>query len=144
MMSRALLYGSLSAAAVAAWTLLELALGFHGPRAEIGRWTGFISIVFPIAAVVLALRSARQARSGLSWSAGMKEGASVSFVSSVLGAAFFWLYFTIINPNFRAGAVASDPAAEALTVLASGLALGLVVSAVAALILRSRSPTLAL
>ena len=74
----------------------------------------------------------------------MKEGVSVSFVSSVLGAAFFWLYFTVINPNFRAGGVAPDPAAEALTVLISGLVLGLVVSAIAALLLRSRSPTLAL
>ena len=144
MMNRALLYGSLSAAAVAAWTLLELALGFHGSRAEIGRWTGFISIVFPIAAVVLALRSARRARSGLSWSVGMKEGVSVSIVSSVLGAAFFWLYFTVINPNFRAGGVSPDPAAETLIVLTSGLVLGLVVSAVAALLLRSRSPTPAL
>ena len=144
MMNRALLYGSLSAAAVAAWTLLELALGFHGSRAEIGRWTGFISIVFPIAAVVLALRSARRARSGLSWSVGMKEGVSVSIVSSVLGAAFFWLYFTVINPNFRAGGGAPDPAAETLIVLASGLVLGLVVSAVAVLLLRSRSPTSAL
>lgn len=144
MMYRALLYGSLSAAAVAAWTLLELALGFHGSRAEIGRWTGFISIAFPIAAVVLALRSARRARSGLSWSAGMKEGVSVSFVSSVLGAAFCWLYFTVINPNFRAGGVAPDPVAETLIVLTSGLVLGLVVSAVATLLLRSRSPTSAL
>lgn len=141
MTRRALLYGSLSAAAVAVWTLLELALGFHGTRAEIGRWTGFLSIIFPVAAVVLALRAARRVRHGLSWSVGLKEGVAVSVVSSVLGAVFFWLYFTVINPSFRTGTVAPSPAAEALTVLASGLALGFVVSAIAALLLRSPSST---
>lgn len=141
MIRRALLFGSLSAAAVAIWTLLELALGFHGSRAEIGRWTGFLSIVFPIAAVVLAIRAARRVQNGLSWRIGMKEGVAVSVVSSVLGAVFFWLYFTGINPGFRAGTVAPSPAAEAVTVLVSGLALGLIVSAISALLLRSPSST---
>jgi len=139
MIRRALLYGSLSAAAVAVWTLVELAIGFHGPRAEIGRWTGFISVVFPIAAVVLALRASRRDRGGLSWSVGMQEGIAVSVVSSVLGAVFFWLYFTVINPGFRAETVAPSPAAEAVTVLVSGLALGLIVSAIASLLMRSPS-----
>jgi len=139
MIRRALLYGSLSAAAVAVWTLVELAIGFHGPRAEIGRWTGFISVVFPIAAVVLALRASRRDRGGLSWSVGMQEGIAVSVVSSVLGAVFFWLYFTVINPGFRAETVAPSPAAEAVTVLVSGLALGLIVSTIASLLMRSPS-----
>lgn len=139
MIRRALLYGSLSAAAVAVWTLVELALGFHGPRAEIGRWTGFISVVFPIAAVVLALRASRRDRGGLSWSVGMQEGIAVSVISSVLGAMFFWLYFTVINPGFRAGTVAPSPAADAVTVLVSGVALGLIVSAIASLLMRSPS-----
>lgn len=141
MIRRALLYGSLSAAAVAVWTLVELALGFHGPRAEIGRWTGFISVVFPIAAVVLALRASRRDRGGVSWSVGMQEGIAVSVVSSVLGAVFFWLYFTVINPSFRAETVAPSPAAEAVTVLVSSLALGLIVSAIASLLMRSPSST---
>lgn len=139
MIRRALLYGSLSAAAVAVWTLVELALGFHGARAEIGRWTGFISVVFPIVAFVLALRASRRDRGGLSWSVGMQEGIAVSVVSSVQGAVFFWLYFTVINPGFRAETVAPSPAAEALTVLVSGLALGVIVSAIASLLMRSSS-----
>jgi len=137
MIRRALFFGGLSAAAVAAWTLLELALGFHGPQAEIGRWTGFLSIIFPISAVVLAQRAARRARHGLSFAVGVKEGVAVSVVSSALGAVFFWLYFAVINPSFRVGSIAPSPATEALTVLISGLALGLVVSAIAALLLRS-------
>ena len=71
----------------------------------------------------------------------MKEGNAVSVVSSVLGAAFFWLYFAMINPSFRAGSVAPNPVAEALTVLGSGLVLGLVVSVVTTLLLRSPART---
>jgi len=69
----------------------------------------------------------------------MQEGIAVSVVSSVLGAVFFWLYFTVINPGFRAETVAPSPAAEAVTVLVSGLALGLIVSTIASLLMRSPS-----
>ena len=61
MIKRALVYGFAGAAAVFLWTLAEFALGFHTSRAEVGRYSGFLALLFPLVAIVLAVRAARRA-----------------------------------------------------------------------------------
>lgn len=139
MKKRAFLYGGLAALGVAVWTLLEFALGLHGARAEVGRYTGFLALVFPIGGIILALRAARRAGAGrLGFRQGLAQGAAVTGVLSVLGAAFIWVYFAVINPGFREGGRTLDPAGQAITVLSGSLMAGLIISALASLALRRR------
>lgn len=140
MISRALRYGGLIALAVALWTLLEFALGFHGPRAEVGRYTGFLAIAFPVAGISLALREERRSRGGeLSFLQGLALGTATAAVLSVLGAAFIWGYFVFINPEFEAAGRAAEPMEQAALLLASSFVAGVIISAVAALALRGGS-----
>lgn len=143
MMKRSM-FGAAAAVAVAAWTLLEFMLGFHTTRVEVGRYTGFIGLVFPIVAIAAALRSARTEEGGaLSFRRGLLEGASVTAVFSLLGAVFLWLYFLAINPGFvetMAAAGSLTTVSEQVTVaFIANLASGLVISLIAAALMRRRS-----
>ena len=140
MLKRALVWGSAAAAGGAAWTLAEYAVGFHGERAEIGRYTGFVGLVFPIVAITLALRDARRKERGLTFARGVAEGASVTAVLAVLAVAFFAIYFGAINPGFL-DVHGTSLAAQLGAVFASSLIFGLVVSVAAAALMR-RSPAM--
>jgi hypothetical protein len=142
MMRRALVFGLLAAGGVAAWTLVEFALGFHTTRLEVGRYTGFVGLLFPVLAVVLALRSARRARGSLGFGQGLLEGLAVTAMFAVLGGVFLWLYYAVVNPGFFADMAArGEPvslAGQLVVAVTSSLVLGLVVSLVAAALLRRR------
>lgn len=140
MLKRAIFWGAVAAAGGAAWTLMEFALGFHGERAEVGRYTGFVSILFPILAIVCALRSARSEGGGLSFGRGLGEGMGVTLVFAVLGLLFFLLYFERINPAFLERAAAEGGAStlggQLALLFVSSLVGGMVISLVAAALLR--------
>ena len=143
MMRRALGFGLLAAGGAAAWTLIEYALGFHTTRLDVGRYTGFFGLVFPVVAIVLALRAARRARGGLSFMQGVGEGLAVTGVFAVLGVVFLWLYYAVVNPGFFADtAQRGEPvtlASQLVVVVVSSLVMGLVISLVAAALLRRRA-----
>lgn len=146
MIRRALLFGALAAGGAFAWTLIEFLLGWHTVRADVGRWTGFAGLVFPVAAIVLALRSSRAAHGGrLPFGRGLAEGTAVSAVAGVLGAALFWVYYARVNPGFLEDARArGEPVSlegQLALVLASSLVLGALVSLVVTAVLRRRGPT---
>jgi hypothetical protein len=143
MIKRALIYGLAAAGGVFLWMMLEYALGFHTARAEIGRYTGFLALIFPVAAIAFGVRAARRARGGaIGFGEAFGEGIAIAATFSLLGAISVWLYFSAINPGFLA-----SPAAGGATLggqvalsLVSGLFLGGLVSLVAALLLRRASP----
>lgn len=139
MMRRAFIYGGLAAVLSAAWTLAEYALGLHGRYAEVGRYTGFLALIFPVLAITLALRDARNAHGALTLRSGIVEGMAVSVVLAVLGAVFFWCYFTLINPAFQPTGESIDAGSQAMIVFVSSLIAGLIISVVASFAMRSRA-----
>ena len=139
MLRRALIYGTLAAAGVAAWSLMQFALGWHGSRYDIAAYTAYVALIFPVIAIVLALRAARRERSGvLTFGTGMSEGIAVTVVLTALSAAFFYVYYTSINPGFNDRGLVVDPVASALAVVRGSLAAGLIITVVSALALRSK------
>lgn len=138
MLKRALIYGTAAAAGGAAWTLTEYALGFHTEKAEMGRYSGFVGIVFPIAGIVLALRDARRTERGLTFGRGVAEGAGVTAVMTILAVLFFAIYFKAINPAFL-GAQGTSLGEQLGALCAASLIMGLLISVIAAAVLR-RSP----
>lgn len=141
MLRRVLIHGLLAAAGVAAWTMIEFTLGWHDSRADIGRYTGFIGLLAPIAAISLALLAARRARGGtLGLREGMAEGSAITAIFAVVAALFYWVYYTRINPGYNDGGTPVDPIATAKGVFGGSIAAGLLITAVATVVLRRRQP----
>ncbi len=97
--------------ATGAWMFAEYVLGLHDSPDGAGRWTGFLSLVFP------ALGAWRLgARSGLcSWAEALRQGLVFGGVGGAVGGAAIWLYFAVVNPGFGVGGrpVAAGPQAAA-------------------------------
>jgi hypothetical protein len=137
MMRRALAYGTLAAAGTAAWMLLEYALGLHTTHAEVGRWTGFVGIVFPVLAVVMAIRAVRRAAGVLPFARAMAQGIAVGVVFALLSAVAVWGYFAVLNPSFQAAGGPVDVGQQVVSTLLGGLAISVVASGIAAFVLRT-------
>lgn len=139
MITRALVYGLAAAAGVFAWTMLEYLLGFHTSRAEIGRYSGFVGLIFPIIAILLGIAAARRARGGrIGFGEAFVQGAAISVVISALGAVSIWLYLTLINPGFLASPAGQSEtlSGQVIAVLGGGLLFGGLVSLAAAAAMR--------
>jgi uncharacterized membrane protein len=106
--------------ATGAWMFSEYALGLHDDPAGAGRWTGFLSLVFPVLGAYWIV-----ARSGLSsWTGALREGLVFGVVGGLLGGAAIYLYFTVVNPGFGGGSHAVDAGAQALAGFAGAIVLG--------------------
>jgi len=135
-MQRAMTYGLLAAAGSAAWMLLEFVLGFHTTRAEVGRWTGFAGMVFPIVAIVLLLRATRLAHAGPGFSSGLKLGAVTGLTYAVMLGATVWAYFTWVNPGFQVEGESVDTASQVTAAAVGGLVVCLIAALIAVAVMR--------
>lgn len=89
-------YGILCGLALSVWVLIEFALGFHTTSLEIGQYSGYISMIFPIVFIFVALKEQQSRSNGILF---MKEGINVGFQIAILSAAIFTLFLHIYN-NF--------------------------------------------
>ena len=136
-----LLAGLLSGGGAMAWTLFEFAMGWHNQNLDVGEKTGFVAIIFPVIAIVWALRRSRQAAGGqVTWRSAFTSGLGVSAISAAIGLAFFAAYYTIINPGFvtamQARGVAVDVPSQLAAVGIGSLVGGMAITAVATLVMR--------
>lgn len=165
MLKRALIYGGLIVLAGAAWTMIEFSLGWHTADVDPNRPTGYVPLLFPVIGIVLAIRAAKHDQTGaFSFGDGFKQGLAVAAVAAVLGAVFAYLYGAVINPEFGERLVEatradlerrnfgareiesalaparamSSPPAQALASAFGSVLIGLVISAVAAAIMRRK------
>lgn len=109
--------------ATGAWMFAEYALGLHDdPDGGAGRWTGFLSLIFPvIGACWLA------SKAGLSsWIDAAREGLISGTTSGLIGAAAMYLYFTEINPSFQLGGQTVDAGTQAIVGFVGALILGVI------------------
>ncbi|TRD10928.1 DUF4199 family protein [Erythrobacter insulae] len=110
-------------AATGAWMFGEYALGLHDdPEGGAGRWTGFLSLVFPVIGAWWVVRHAVLS----SWSEAMREGLIFGAAGGLVGGAAIYLYFTAVNPGFRLDGGSMDAGAQALYGFVSALILGAV------------------
>lgn len=136
--------GVFAGAASALWTLFEYIMGWHGEKLETGAVTGFVAVVFPLAAILWALRMTKQENGGtLTLRQALTCGLAVSSIIAAIGVVFFYAYYTHINPQFivtmgeRGHRV--DVITQIITVAVSSVLFGLVVSAVAGFFMRSKT-----
>lgn len=96
-----LLYGTVCGLFMSGWTLAEFALGFHTTSLGIGRYTGFVSFLFPVVFICTALHD-RQKAAGtrLPWLDGITTGFRIAFFAALLFTAFMTFYTVVINPGW--------------------------------------------
>lgn len=135
--------GIFSGAGAAVWTLFEYAMGWHNEHLETGAMTGFIAIVFPIVAIIWALRATKRSfGSQLTLKQAMMTGLAVSAISAAIGLVFFYLYYSAINPAFIEAMAARgqpvDITSQLIAVVMGSFIFGLLISAVVGYFMRTR------
>ena len=128
-----LLIGLATGVATGLWMWAEFALGLHGSRADIGRYTGFLSIVFPVAGTVGALYRARLRAGRLTLAIGLRHVAALAPSAAAAMALMAGVYIRWLNPAWAVQANLSEPMfvlQAGLSALVGGLVIGVVVLAV--------------
>lgn len=106
-----------------AWMLGEYALGLHDdPAGGAGRWTGFLSLMFPVFGAWWVVRNTALS----SWGQATREGLWFGGSGGLVGGAAIYLYFTLVNPDFPAGGVPVDAGTQALIGIVSAVILGVI------------------
>lgn len=135
--------GIFAGAGAALWTMFEFAMGWHNEHLEIGAMTGFIAIIFPIAAIIWALRATKRSFGGqLTMKQSLMTGLSISAISAAIGVVFFYAYYTAINPTFIEAMSARghevNVTAQLVSVALGSFIFGLLISAVAGYVMRTK------
>lgn len=135
--------GMFSGLGAALWTMFEYAMGWHNAHLETGAMTGFVATIFPTAAILWALRMTRRSLgSDLTMKQALICGGTVSAISAAIGVIFFYVYYTAINPAFMEAMQARgqkvDVPSQLVAVVMGSFIFGLLLSAVAALFMRTR------
>lgn len=95
-------YGLIIGLGVAAWIMLEFALGFHGRNIQIGQYSGYVAGIIPIVALWFAVGEKREKFYGGSMTImqGLKMSFLISLLAGVIMAVFMFIYIQYINPAF--------------------------------------------
>jgi hypothetical protein len=155
-MTNALKWGLISSAAFLLWFCLEYLMGLHG------RYIGFQAFTInwmylPIAFLIVRGILERKGQSGgkISYRRSLAAGAGISLVLAALSPAVLWIFTTWINPDFfpaliRHGVAVGqfgddgDAALQfnlrhyAMMAVLSAPTVGLIISSLAGLFIRSR------
>jgi hypothetical protein len=121
--------------ATGAWMFAEHALGLHDDPAGVGRWTGFLALVFPVlGAGWIATRTAMP-----TWPKVLREGLVFGVLGGLVGGAAIWLYHAAVNPGFSVDGRPVEAVTQALVGFVGALVLGTLLTLVMAAAVGRRS-----
>lgn len=123
-MRPSLLAGLGAGLATGAWMFGEYALGLHDSPSGAGRWTGFLSLIFPLAGAYWLAKKA----AGRAWTHVLGEGLIFGATGGVVGGLAIYVYFAFVNPGFTVGGREVDAVAQAVAGFGGSLVLGLVLT----------------
>ena len=129
-MRNSLCIGLLVGLATGVWMWTEFALGLHSESTDIGRLTGFLSIVFPIAGLAVALRRSRANTGYLTYRSGTPHVLAVCSGAATTSSLMSGIYILWLNPGWlsKAGITAAEFIAQgALAALIGGILVGIIV-----------------
>lgn len=99
-------YGIACGSTMSAWVLIEYALGFHTTSLEIGQYSGFVSFIFPIVFIFVAIHDRQSASlSKISWFDGINTGFRISFFAALFFTIFYIVYVNVINPEWLSATI---------------------------------------
>lgn len=111
------------------WSMVEFWLGWHTTHYEVGKYTGFVSLVFPIWLLWRSLKAGRPAAGRLGFGRGTTMALVFGAVSSAAAIPFFVLYYKVINPAFKPQPDAVGYALVAVAGVVMVLVIGLIETA---------------
>ena len=120
-MKLAIRYGAFVGIATGAWMFIEFLLGLHEPD-SIGRWSGFLSLLFPLIAAFFLVRHEPVG----SWLIAFGQGAVFGAIGGLIGALAIFCYFALLNPGFTVDRRAVDPSGQAMIGFVGALVLGII------------------
>lgn len=121
--------------ATGSWMFAEYALGLHDDSADAGRWTGFLSLAFPVlGAYWIASKAVLP-----SWLLVLREGLVFGALGGLLGAVAIYLYFTVVNPDFSVDGKTVDAGTQALIGFVGSLVLAPTLTFIMVAVARRRS-----
>jgi chromate transport protein ChrA len=138
-MRMSLAIGALVGLLTGGWMWAEYALGLHTTHDDIGRFTGALAIVFPLAGIVFALRRVRDRRGSLRLGEAMRHGALLSLAAAVVMFAMSWVYAAWLNPGWITRSPGATAAGFALQSGLSAFIGGLLLAAIVGWILGRRA-----
>jgi len=101
-----LFYGILCGISMCAWVLVEFVLGFHTTAIDIGQYSDYVLILFPIIYIFLALQNRqRHYKNRLTFIDGINTGFRLAFFSALILTLFFYVYIVYINPDWIQAAI---------------------------------------
>lgn len=133
-MKPSLIAGVAVGLATAAWMFAEYALGLHDDPTGAGRWTGFLSLLFPVLGAWWHTRHAPSR----GWGAAFREGLLFGATGGVIGGAAIYLYYTVVNPGFSVDGRPVAAGAQALGGSIGALLLGTLLTMLAHAVSRRR------
>jgi uncharacterized membrane protein YhdT len=102
-MNNEIKYAITAAVFFAAWCLLEFATGIHNKHMGLAQYTemiaGFIPWIFIVVAIYKRKNNLQQGQ--LTWAQAIRCGLPVALLSSIFISAFLWLYVTYINTGYN-------------------------------------------
>lgn len=119
------------------WMWAEYALGLHTVHADVGRVTGFFSIVFPVAGMIWALRRVRTKAGRLTFRTGLPHALLVSVAAALAMAVMSTIYIMWLNPQWLTQ-TGMSAVAFVLQGAVAALIGGIVVGLIALAIMRTR------
>jgi hypothetical protein len=131
-MGKSALTGLLVGLASGLWMWMEYAVGLHTSHADLGRYTGFISVTFPLLGLYVALRAVRNRSGRLDARTSVRHVATVSASATAAMALLAWGYAAWLNPAWLAISGITSAEFVLQSVLATaigGLVLGAIVRA---------------
>jgi len=134
-MKPSLLAGLAVGVATGTWMFAEYALGLHDDPAGVGRWTGFLALLFPVlGARWIAARSALRG-----WGHAARAGLVFGCIGGLVGGAAIYVYHAHVNPGFRLAGRPVDAGTQALAGALGALVLGLLLTVTWHALLRKRN-----
>lgn len=108
------------------WMFGEYALGLHDDPTGAGRWTGFLSLIFPLlGAYWIVSKSPRQG-----WGMATRDGVTFGLTGGAVGGAAIYLYFAVVNPGFVVDGHPVDAGTQAVAGWSGSLLLGTVLTVI--------------
>ena len=120
--------------ATGGWMLAEFALGLHDDPAGAGRWTGFLSLAFPILGACWLVAASRPHTR----TQALREGFIFGGTGGLVGGAAIYVYFAVINPGYAIEGRAADAGAQALLGFTGALVLGTILTMTVHAIVRQK------
>ncbi len=136
-MRPSIIAGAAVGLATGAWMFAEYAVGLHDDPEGAGRWTGFISLIFPVAGAYWLVTRPKFSF----WGVAVREGLFFGAFGGLVSGIAIYLYFSVLNPSFRIDGHTVSATTQAVVGFVTSMILGPILTLVVYVFVKGRKRT---